>query len=187
MPEVALRRLLLRNTTIQLVAQAVALLTGLGNSLVLSRYLGVEGFGQFSYVFAFYYFFLTLNDFGVNSIVLREVSQRREKAAELIGAMLAFKVGLSLLLLIGAWVVVWMMQLPVDLRNALWVFGLILPLLALQLPMVIFQVNLEAGRPALVGAVNRCLGFILVLDAKEKAACALLLRRWIPSYTRDGR
>jgi O-antigen/teichoic acid export membrane protein len=38
-------------------------------------------------------------------------------------------------------------------------------MLALQLPVVIFQVNLQAGYPAIVGTVNRCLGFILVLIA----------------------
>jgi O-antigen/teichoic acid export membrane protein len=165
MPEVPLRRLLVKNTTIQMVAQAVAVLTGLGNSWVLSRCLGVEGFGQFSYVFAFYYFFLALNDFGVNTIVLREVSQRRDRAAEIIGSMLTLKVAVSLFLLVCAWIVVWMMQSPGDLRNALWVFSLVLPLLALQLPMLIFQVNLEAWRPAIVAIVNRCLGFILVLAA----------------------
>jgi O-antigen/teichoic acid export membrane protein len=148
-----------------MVAQAIAVITGLGNSLVLSRYLGVEGFGQFSYVFAFYFFFLTLNDFGLNSIVLREVSQRRDKADEIIGAMRTFKVGLSLLLLVIAWTTIWLMQLSADLRNALMLFGFMLPLLALQLPIVIFQVNLQAAGPAIIGTVNRCLGFVLILVA----------------------
>ena len=164
-PEFALRRVLVKNTTIQLVAQAVAVSTGLANSLVLSRYLGVEGFGQFSYVLAFYYFFLTLNDFGINTIVVREISQHRDRAAEIIGAMQTFKVGFALLLLLGAWGVIWLLQFPPDLRNALWLFGLVLPTLAFQLPVVIFQVNLEAESPALVGTFNRCLGFVLIVAA----------------------
>jgi O-antigen/teichoic acid export membrane protein len=165
MPELAVRRVLLKNTSIQLLAQAVMLLTGLGNSLVLSRYLGVEGFGQFNYVLAFYYFFLTLNDFGINTIVVREISRDRDRGAALVGAMLVFKAAFALLLLLGASLVVWMMQLPADLRNALWLYGLVLPALALQLPTVIFQVELRAGYPALIATVNRCLGFSLVLGA----------------------
>jgi O-antigen/teichoic acid export membrane protein len=163
MSELAVRRVLLKNTTIQLLAQAVALLTGLGNSLVLSRYLGVEGFGQFNYVFAFYYFFLTLNDFGINTIVVREISRQRERAAQLIGAMLTFKLGFALMLFLCAAVAVWTMPLPIELRSALWGYGLVLPILALQMPTVMFQVNLQFEYPAIVATTNRCVGFILVL------------------------
>lgn len=165
MAELPVRRLLLKNTTIQMVAQAVAILAGLGNSLVLSRYLGVEGFGRVSYIFAFYYFFLNLNDFGVNSIVLREVTRRNDRADEIFGAMLTFKVGFSLVLLLCAWLVTWLMQPTVELRNALWLYGLVLPLLAWQLPAVIFQVHLHAERPALINMFNRVLGFVLILAA----------------------
>jgi O-antigen/teichoic acid export membrane protein len=164
MPELAVRRLLLKNTSIQIVAQAVGLITGLGNSLVLSRYLGVEGFGQFNYIFAFYYFFLTINDFGVNWIVVRQVSQQRERAAEIIGAMLTFKLALAVASLAVAAIVVWMLDMSSELQNSLWIFGFILPAMALQLPAVIFQVNLKPGYPAAVGIVNRCLGFILILS-----------------------
>ncbi len=77
----SLRRLLVRNLTLQGAAEAVGLTTGLVTTIVLSRHLGVTGFGGFSYLFAFLYFFLTLNDLGVNTIVVRETSQAPERAA----------------------------------------------------------------------------------------------------------
>lgn len=165
MVEIGLRGLLIKNTGVQIVAQAVSLGVGLGTSLVLSRYLGVQGFGQFSYIFAFFYFFQAINDFGVNTILVREVSKQRERAGEIIGAMLSFKVLLAIVSVLAAWSTVWRMKFPEDLRNALYVFALILPLIALQLPAVIFQILLKAEYPAIIGIFNRCAGFLLLMGA----------------------
>lgn len=165
MAELSLRHLLVKNTGVQMVAQAVSLGVGLVTTLVLSRYLGVEGFGQFNYVFAFFYFFLSVNDFGVNVIVVREVSKNRERAGEIIGAMFSYKVALSMVSVLASWIAVWLMKFPEGLRNALWLFALILPVIALQLPAVIFQVLLKAEYPALIGIFNRCAGFLLMMGA----------------------
>ncbi len=165
MAELSLRRVLVKNTGVQMAAQAVSLGVGLGTSLVLSRYLGVEGFGQFNYIFAFFYFFLAINDFGVNTILVRDVSKQRERAGEIIGGMLSFKVFLAIVSVLAAWSTVWLMKFPEDLKNALYVFALILPVIALQLPAVIFQVLLKAEYPAIIGIFNRCAGFLLMMGA----------------------
>ena len=108
----SLRALVLRNTGYQFAAQAVSAILGLATAAVLSRYLGVERFGWFSYLFAFFYLFLCINDFGVPVVVIREVSQRRDRAAETIGAMLSFKAALSALLVAGAWLTIWLVDYP---------------------------------------------------------------------------
>jgi len=51
----------------------------------------VEGFGEFNYIFAFYYFFLAINDFGVNIVAVREISKDRAQASEIIGALLPLR------------------------------------------------------------------------------------------------
>ncbi len=181
----SLRRLLIKNTLVQMAAQAVSLLIGLATSVVLSRYLGVERFGQFNYIFAFSYFFLSINDFGVNTIVVREISKQRERAEEIIGAMLSFKVLMSLIVVLATWVVIWLMKFSEDLRNGLYVFALILPIIALQLPAVIFQVLFKAEYPAIIGIFNRCMGFLLLMGAVWMGyglvamACALLLAEFV--------
>lgn len=159
----SLRRLLIKNTGVQMIAQAVSLVVGLATSLVLSRYLGVEGFGQFNYIFAFSYFFLAINDFGINSIVVREVSKQRERAGEIIGGMLSFKILLAIFSVLVAWTVIWFMKFPEGLRSALYLFALILPMIALQLPTVIFQVLLKAEYPAMIGIFHRCIVFLLLM------------------------
>lgn len=163
MDEFSLRSALIKNTGVQIAAQALSLCVGLMTAMVLSRYLGVEGFGQFNYIFAFFYFFLTINDFGVNVIVVREISKRREKAGEIIGAMLSFKLILAVGSMLTAWAIIRLMNFPEGLKNALFVYTLILPVLALELPAAIFQALLKLEYPALIGIVNRVLGFLLLM------------------------
>ena len=109
---ISLKSVLIRNTIFQGVGHIVSLGIGLATTMVLSRYLGVEKFGQFSYIFVFYYFFLFLNDFGVGVIVVREVSKQRERAGEIIGGMLSFKLLLSLIVVFAAWGTIWLMNFP---------------------------------------------------------------------------
>lgn len=156
------KQLLVKNTGVQLGAQAVSLLTGLAVNAILSRKLGVEGFGQFNYIFAFYYFFLSLNDFGTNTIVVREVARDRSRAEEIFGTMLLFKTFLAAISMICACIIILMMNFPPELRNALLLFSLILPLTALQLPALIFQVLLKAEYPALIGSISKIIILILL-------------------------
>ena len=65
---IGIRALLVRNLTIQTLSEAVALGCGLASAVLLSRHLGLAGYGIFTYTFAFIYFFLTLNDLGLNTI-----------------------------------------------------------------------------------------------------------------------
>lgn len=163
MEVINLKSLLIKNTGIQVVAQGISLGIGLVTVMVLSRYLGVEGFGQFNYIFAFFYFFLTINDFGVNVIVVREISKQRERAGEIIGAMLSFKLLLSVVSVLAAWITIWLMDFSEELRNALFVYAIVLPVIALQLPAVIFQVLLKMEYPSLIGTISRVVGFLLLM------------------------
>jgi O-antigen/teichoic acid export membrane protein len=163
METINVKHLLIKNTGFQLVSHAVSLAIGLVSTMVLSRYLGVERFGQFNYIFAFFYFFLSINDFGVNVIVVREASKNRERVGEIIGAMLSFKLLLAAFSVVAAWSAIWLMKFPPDLQNALFVYTLILPVMALQLPAVIFQVLLKMGYPSFIGIVNRVLSFLLLM------------------------
>jgi PST family polysaccharide transporter len=194
-----LGRLLVKNTGVQLAAQAVSLLAGLGTSVLLARYLGVKGFGEFNYLFAFFYFFLALNDFGVTTILVREVAQQPQRAEELIGAMFTFRMLLAVASVAGAWGTIGLLGYPWQLRNALVVFALILPANALQLPAVMFQVLLKAeylaaatvlsrvGGLALVAAtvwLGRGLAAIAASLVVAELLAALVQLRWASRYVR---
>lgn len=157
------RELVARNTGYQGLAQVVALGTSVATAMLLSRYLGVEGFGQLNYIFAFFYFFLLANDFGVAVIVVREACQDPDRAGEIIGTMCCFKALTATVSMLIAWVVIWLVGYPADLQRALAVYALFLPVLALQLPGVIFQVRLKFFHPMVIGIANRVLGFLMLV------------------------
>lgn len=158
-----LPRLLWKNTLAQAGAQLVGLGVGLATAMLLSRHLGVEGYAEFNYVFAFLYFFVGVSDFGVNVVVVREVAQRRDRAAEILGSVLILKLGVAAASLLAAWVVIWLMDFPPGLGTALAVYALVLPVLAGQLPGVIFQVLGRLEYPAFIVAACRCLGLALTI------------------------
>jgi len=160
-----LTRRLWKNTLAQAGAQLAGLAVGLATAMVLSRHLGVDGFAQFNYVFAFLYFFVAVNDFGVNVVVVREVAQRPDRAGEILGSVLIMKLGVAAASVLAAWAVIWLIEFPPALRTALAVYALVLPVLAGQLPAVIFQVRGRLGYPALIGVASRCLGLALTMGA----------------------
>jgi len=55
------------------------------------------------------------------------------------------------------------MEFPEELKNALFLYALLLPAIALQLPAVIFQALLKMEYPSLIGIFNRVFGFLLLM------------------------
>jgi len=160
-----LRRLVLRNLSYTTAAEIVALACGLASTVILSRYLDVAGFGAFNYVFAFMYLFLSLNDLGINTIVIREVSQAPARAGDFIGATIALRLAIACAVLAAAWTAIWLWPLDPSLRMPLSLFALILPLNALNVPATIFLTAMRFEYAALVTIVLRLSGLALIVLA----------------------
>lgn len=163
MSESSLRRLVFRNTGMLGVSQVAVMATQLATTLVLSRYLGTEGFGQYSYVFAFYLIFLSVNDLGISTVAVREIAQRREQAGAIISGLLSLRLLLAALSMVIAWIAVWRLGVAPEMRRALVLFSLILPITALQLPLTVFRAELKPEYPAVVGVASRVLGVLFVV------------------------
>jgi O-antigen/teichoic acid export membrane protein len=160
---IGIRALLVRNLTIQAVSEAVAMACGIASSILLSRYLGVEGFGTFNYAFAFMYFFLTLNDLGINTIAVREIAREPERAPEIIGSLRTLRMVIASIVLAAAWIAIWLWPMDPALRRPLAVFALIVPISALNIPSLIFQTSMRFERAGIVNIVNRVLGLALMI------------------------
>lgn len=172
-----LRALIVRNVTIQSAAEAVALACGLASAALLSRHLGVTGFGAFNYVFAFMYFFLTLNDLGINTVAVREMSKAPERAADLLAGLLSLRVMLAIVVLLITWAAIAVWPMEPALRRPLMVFALILPLGALNVPTVLFQVSMRLELGAAAQVTTRVAGvlFILAMIAAGRGVTAMLV------------
>ena len=165
MTKLSVRQLVAENTVAQMMATAVSLGFGLVTAAILSRYLGVDRFGKFHYLFAFYYFFLAVNDLGINTVVIREISKNKQRSGEILGSVFLFKLALSLFSLGLAWTTVLWMGFEGDFRRGLLLYGLILPLVALQLPTVLYQAHLKLARLSVLSLINKGIAFIFTLTA----------------------
>lgn len=59
--------------------------------MILTRYLGAEEFGRYSFVYAFCGFFGILTDIGIDTIIIREGSKDLKRAEKLVGNGLVIK------------------------------------------------------------------------------------------------
>ena len=159
---IGLHALLVRNLTLQSIAEAVGLACGLASAALLSRHLGVAGYGAFNYAFAFIYFFLSLNDLGFNMVAVREISRDQSRASEVLGNLLSLRLTLSAVVLAIAWVTIALWPMDPALRRPLALFALILPLTALNAPALLFQTAMRFELAAVSQIVLRVSGLALL-------------------------
>lgn len=87
------------NTIIQGVGKLTGLLVSLATTVILTRSLGLEGYGAYAFITALVLFFGTISDWGTNIITVREASQKKEKQAVIFGSALLFRFFLAALAL----------------------------------------------------------------------------------------
>lgn len=158
-----IKNLIFRNASYQFAAQIINTIIGFALNVLLSRSLGVEGFGQYAYVFAFYYFFLAVLEMGIGPVVIREIAKNPEQGNKIMGSMMLFKFILALLGLSAAWTLIHFMKISSDLRASLMIYSLILPLIALELPSEIFSAVMKFEYPALIGMLKSTANLIFAI------------------------
>jgi O-antigen/teichoic acid export membrane protein len=88
-----------RNTGVQLVGRVLNGLVWLPTLMILTRYLGAEGVGDYLLVLAFLAF-LNVSDLGVSTIAVRELSSGEGKSGALLGNVFLIQVALALLAMV---------------------------------------------------------------------------------------
>jgi O-antigen/teichoic acid export membrane protein len=91
--------------------------------VVIARYLGVEGFGHYSFVMAVAGVFQLLADMGVRNIVIRDLAVAPELVRDRLAVARTLLVILSLLSLGGIALVAWTIDLPLEVRQSLLLAG----------------------------------------------------------------
>lgn len=155
-----LRRRLLGNVSAQAATFAVSAVLGTTTTVVLARWLGPEGFGGFKFLFAFIYFFQTINDLGINTTLVRDLARTPERTDELVRHTLGLKLVLAIPSVFTAWAAAaWWPGLTPEVRWSVALFALILPIQAMTLPVVTLQARVLIARASFIEIVNRLIGF----------------------------
>lgn len=158
-----MRTRVLQNTAAQLAGRALAMVFSAGGSILLARYLGSEKLGEYGALYAYLGLFAWIASFGVEPVLVREISRERETAGSLLhtATILSyfFCIGTVLLaILLAPWA-----GYTGYLRTLLILAALEYVLTPLRLPAVIFQIEMRQWYTATINVVRQALWFGIVV------------------------
>lgn len=160
-----IRQTVAKNIILQISLHLFNLLAGLYSISLIARYLGQITFGKYGFISSFYYFFITLLDFGISIIAIREIAKERERAGNLLSSFVTFKLFTSILLSFLAVAVANIFPFPADLRLILSVYAPILIFIALGSIQIIFDADLRYEYIALSGFFWRISSLLFIILA----------------------
>jgi FkbM family methyltransferase len=167
---------LVSNTVVQFAGPGARLLVGLILAGVLSRYLGVVGFGEYALVFAYVATFGGIfTDWGFATICLREISQHPRDRGQLVAATASLQacVAAATYLVMAASLL--LLHYPRAVTQAIAIYGLSLLLSPLDIVALPFQADLRLARLVPPSLMGTGLNFVLTLAAIRLGASLQVL------------
>lgn len=158
-----LKRTIAKNTLAIIAGKITQLLVGLIVIHYLAGYLGVEKYGIYTFVYAFVGSFMILTDVGINTILVRKISRDRDKSNILAGNALILKLFLSILTILVAYFLIYLLGYSYDTRLLVYIAGLNLLFSFRTAYTVIFQVDLKNEFIVAFDILNTTLSAILTL------------------------
>jgi O-antigen/teichoic acid export membrane protein len=135
-----------KNTGIVIIGDSIFRLVSLVVTIYLARYLGTEGFGTYSFVFAYLAFFDVITDLGLRAILVRDMSRNPSKAPELIGNAYIIRLILTPFAISLSIVIITLMSYPKDTTTYIYIAAFTLLFISFsEFYVSIFQANLKMG------------------------------------------
>lgn len=145
------------NTGVQILGQASNYGIGIITSILLVRYLGPTEFGKYAFVTIYIAMFSMINNFGMGTILARDIAKNKTKADCLIGNAILLKSLIGLVMMSFSIIVVSLLRYPSDIRLYVYIISFTLIISAPSVVAAIFQVNLQMGYSSFCNAVGRLL------------------------------
>lgn len=153
------------NTGFQFLSKIIT--TGLSLVLVaaLTRYLGVDGFGDYTTIFAYVSFAAVLADFGFFWIMLREISKDEKNTEKIVNNTMTLRGVLGIVVFTLAYVISFFISEYSDsIRLGIAVIGFSWFFTTINSTYVgLFQAKLEMYKSAITEVIGRVVIFVLVM------------------------
>lgn len=94
-----------KNTLALMITSVVSKAFAFITLILLARYLGSEEYGKLAFAMALTSFFTVLADFGLSSLVVREVARGKEKAGVYLGTLSVFKMLLAVVVFLALFLI----------------------------------------------------------------------------------
>jgi len=153
------------NTIIQIIGKGITTAIAVVMLAYLARYLGVEGYGDYTTIFAFLSFFAILADMGFYTVAVREMSKEPEKAAGIIGNIFSLRILFALAFLALAPALGWLVPVYSTGVKIGILVGTLSSFFVLtnQMFVSIFQANLRMDKLVISDVTARLVLFLVVL------------------------
>jgi O-antigen/teichoic acid export membrane protein len=152
------------NTIFSAGARVIAVALSLFSLGIIARYLGKEGFGDYSLILSFLYVFNILADLGLYSLMTREISRPEADEKKIASNIFTLRIVALFIFLALAVAMVWVFPYTerVKLGVVIASFGYLF-LSASQVLMGIFQKHLRIDRAGLADIIGRIIQLGLVI------------------------
>jgi len=152
------------NTIISGGARMIELVLALIIIGVLTRYLGKEGFGEYSIILAFLFVFNVLADLGLYSIVVREISRPNANEEKIAGNAFTIRFLIGFFIFISAFLVALIFPYSAVVKQGILIGSFGFWFLSMgQVLMGVFQKYLRMDKIALAELTGRVIQVILIL------------------------
>jgi O-antigen/teichoic acid export membrane protein len=187
------RRRVASNTAVQVAGKAAVLALAAGSIAVVTRYLGVSGYGRFTLALMYMQLFGVLADAGLYMTVVRDISRDPSRTDELVGNALTLRLLLSIAVIAVGGAVSFLLPYESRVRLAILLAGgpFLLGMLTSSL-VTVLQSRLRMGRAVAGDVTGRAfalgltllvagvdLGFYAVFGAAAGGAFAALVVTWL--------
>ncbi|PJC28162.1 hypothetical protein CO054_01610 [Candidatus Shapirobacteria bacterium CG_4_9_14_0_2_um_filter_39_11] len=153
------------NTFIQIASKIITVGFALLTTILLTGYLGKEGYGDYIYIITLAIIFGSLADWGTATIGVREVAKEKGSQGKLLGNVFILRLGLSFLAIVLLFAFSLFLpiqtQNPLLLRKMIKIATLIVFLVAIKASFgIIFQSRLEMQKAAVADITTSLLIFL---------------------------
>jgi len=157
------------NTVVSVGARILGVALSLIGIAFIARYLGQEGFGNYSLILAFLYTFNILADLGLYSLMIRDISKPGANEQKIASNIFTIRVVASILFLGLAALLVWFFPYSFQVKIGVAVVSLAYLFSSCsQVLMGIFQKRLKMEQPSiaeLIGRLAQLILFIIIVRA----------------------
>jgi len=149
-----------RNIFYKILSESTRILPAL-LFIYIAKKLGDENFGKLSFVYSFAGICFIVADFGLGTILIRNVSRQKELTKEYVGNILALKIVLSLLCIFVIGIFIHFTDYPADIITILVIFGGVMFFKALvDFFSAVFNAHERMDMEALLKGTNHILLFL---------------------------
>lgn len=152
------------NTGIQVIGKGVVMVLGAVSIVILTRYLGPAGYGNFTLALVYLTFFGIVADLGLFTIAVREMSKDESRIQEILGNTLSLRALLSVVVFSLAIGIGWLLPYTPDVKVAIAIaavshlFGLLNSSL-----ITVFQTKLQMGKSVISDVIGRAASLAAVI------------------------